>query len=155
MNAMRGRRGWCVILRWREEPRTLRLLDCDDGGREAEMEAPTAHNQQCWFARTSSRPTAFLLYPLFERSEGLGLDMSRWSKQFEENQIHQTLKQLSDWLSTAVKDIDADHEAERRRLKKSMSTILEVVGGLDPEMFPDQQLSQLNQHLRQAPIWNN
>ncbi len=81
--------------------------------------------------------------------------MSRWSEQFEGNAIHQTLKQLSDWLNAEVKDIDADHEAERRRLKKSVSAISEVVGGLDPELFPDQQLSQLNQHLRQSQIWNN
>ncbi|MGL6210279.1 MAG: hypothetical protein ACRC14_10680, partial [Paracoccaceae bacterium] len=81
--------------------------------------------------------------------------MSRWSEQFESNAIHQTLKQMSDWLNVEVKDIDADHEAERRRLAKSISAIIEVVGGLDPELFPDQQLSQLNQHLRQAPMWNN
>lgn len=81
--------------------------------------------------------------------------MSRWSEQFEGNAIHQTIKQLSDWLTVEVKEIDADQEAERRRLKKSMGAISEIVSGLDPEIYPDQQHSQLNQHLRQPQMWNN
>lgn len=81
--------------------------------------------------------------------------MSRWSEQFEGNAIHQTLKQLSDWLDVTAKDIDADHEAEKRRVKKSLNAMTEIVGGLDPELYPDQQLSQLNQHLRQPPMWQN
>ena len=81
--------------------------------------------------------------------------MSRWSEQFEGNAIHQTLKQLNDWLDVKVKDIDADQETEMRRLKKSLHAIVEVVGGLDPEFFPEQQLSQLSQQLHQAPLWNN
>ena len=56
--------------------------------------------------------------------KGLDFDMSRWSEQFESNAIHQTLKQMSDWLNVEVKDIDADHEAERRRLAKSISAIM-------------------------------
>lgn len=81
--------------------------------------------------------------------------MSRWSEQFEDNSIHQTIKQLSEWLDVEVKEIDADHEAERRRLKKAVILISEIVSGLDPEIHPEQQLSQLNQHLRQPPMWNN
>ena len=81
--------------------------------------------------------------------------MSRWSDQFEANAIHQTLKQLGGWLDVEVKEIDARHEAERRRLKKSLSLITEIVGGLDPELFPEQHLSLLNQYLTQAAIWGN
>lgn len=81
--------------------------------------------------------------------------MSRWSEQFEGNAIHQALKQLSDWLDVEVNDIDADHEAERRRLRKSLNAITEIVGGLDSEFYPEQQLSQLNSQMRQSPMWNN
>ena len=70
--------------------------------------------------------------------------MSRWSDQFEANAIHQTLKQLGSWLDVEGKEIDARYEAERRRLKKSFSLITEIVGGLDPELFPEQHLSILN-----------
>lgn len=81
--------------------------------------------------------------------------MSRWSDQFESHAIHPTLKQIGEWLNAEIKDIDADHEAERRRLTKTLLTINEVVSGADPEFFPEPLFNQLNQHLRQAPTWGN
>ena len=81
--------------------------------------------------------------------------MSRWSDQFKDNAIHQTLKQLSEWLEVEATGIDANHEVEKRRLKKSLLTINEIVSGLDPEYFPEQLLTQLSTHLRQTPLWRN
>jgi hypothetical protein len=81
--------------------------------------------------------------------------MSRWSDQFSGNAIHQTLKQLDDWLSTDVPGIDAEHDVEKRRLQKSLQIVAEVVANIDPEFFPEQYLTQLNQLLSQPPIWNS
>lgn len=81
--------------------------------------------------------------------------MSRWTDQFESHQIHQTLSQLESWLDVDLKEIDATHQAEKRRLTKSIATIKDAINGLDGEFFPDLVLNQINQHLRQAPIWNN
>ena len=81
--------------------------------------------------------------------------MSRWSDQFENNEIHQTLKQLSDALEVEPRDIDAEHESEKRRLKKSLQTITEIIGGFDPEFVPEHLIIQLNQQLRQTALFGN
>lgn len=81
--------------------------------------------------------------------------MSRWSDQFSGHQIHASLKQLSDWLEVEVEHLDAEHEAERRRLAKALEAIRLALEEVDPELFPEQPLTQLNQQLRQAQIWNN
>lgn len=74
--------------------------------------------------------------------------MSRWSNEFENHQIHETLRQAAEWLDLEVVDTDAEFEDERRRLKKVLVLIQEVVGGLDREFFPKIWLDQINQHLR-------
>ena len=89
------------------------------------------------------------------RAANSGIDMSRWSEQFDGNEIHQTLKRLADWLSVDAKEIDADHLAERRRIKKFLNLTSDVVGGLDPELYPDQQLLKLNQHLSQSQLMSS
>ena len=80
--------------------------------------------------------------------------MSRWSDQFESHAVHQTLQQTRDWLDVEVEDIDSEQEAEKRRLIKALDAIKEMVDGLDPEFFPEQQLTQLNNHLRHQHFWN-
>ena len=80
--------------------------------------------------------------------------MSRWSDQFERHAIHQTLQQTRDWLDVEVEDIDSEQEAEKRRLIKALDAIKEMVDGLDPEFFPEQQLTQLNNHLRHQHFLN-
>ena len=81
--------------------------------------------------------------------------MTRWSDQLDGNPIHQTLRQLNEYLEADVQDIDADHEAEKRRLKKFLQNINEVIAGLDAEFYPEQQLIALNQQLIQPTLVNN
>ena len=81
--------------------------------------------------------------------------MSRWSDQFSANTIHQTLKQLNEWLKADVENVDSEHDIEKRRLQKFLQVAGQVIAGIDPEIYPEQHLSQLNQQLSQPPIWNN
>ena len=80
--------------------------------------------------------------------------MSRWADLFENHAIHETLKQSCEWASIEIEDIDSDHEAEQRRLIKVIDLMMNVVDGMDPEFFPDAQLTALNNHLRQPNFWN-
>lgn len=80
--------------------------------------------------------------------------MSRWTDQFEKNPIHQTVKQVREWIATEVESVDSSHEAERRRLLKVIETIESVVDGLDPDIFPDTEMTQLNNHMRHQSFWN-
>jgi hypothetical protein len=81
--------------------------------------------------------------------------MSRWSEQFQSHQIHQSLRQLKDWLDVEIQDIDSEHEEEKRRLLKVFDEIEGALTKVDPELFPEQPLTQLNQQLRQSQVWNN
>lgn len=99
--------------------------------------------------------TSCALYLVLEGSIATGFNMSRWSDQFDEISILETLTEVMRWLGVEVDNIDADQETEKRRLTKCVQRTMEIVRGLDPEFFPDQQLRQLNQHLRQPPFWNN
>jgi hypothetical protein len=80
--------------------------------------------------------------------------MSRWADQFEKNQIHQTVNQVREWIATEVEDIDKSHAAERLRLIKIIDTIKSIVEGLDPDIFPDTEMTQLSQHMRHQSFWN-
>jgi len=57
-------------------------------------------------------------------------------------------------LDVEVKDIDSEHEDERRRFLKGIDLIKGALDGLDMELSPEQLLINLNNHLRQAQIWN-
>ncbi|MES0863205.1 hypothetical protein ABLN87_12690 [Ruegeria sp. SCPT10] len=52
-----------------------------------------------------------------------------------------------------VVDTDAEFEDERRRLKKVLSSIQEIVSGLDAEFYPKAWLDQINQHLRNGQFF--
>ncbi|MCZ8180211.1 MAG: hypothetical protein O9309_14395 [Rhizobium sp.] len=67
----------------------------------------------------------------------------------------QAINQLNEWLNTEFEAIDAEHETEKRRLRKALDYISTVTTGLDPEFFPEQIASQINQQLRQPDIWEN
>lgn len=81
--------------------------------------------------------------------------MSRWTEQFLASPVHQNLKQLNDWLAADGLYIDAEHEIEKRRLRKTLQVTAEVLEKLDPEFYPEQLLAQLDQQISQPPIWNN
>lgn len=80
--------------------------------------------------------------------------MSRWTTEFEKHPIHETVKQTTDWASTEFEDVDSEHEAEQRRLLKVLSMISDVIAGTDKEFFPEQEFTQLNNHMRQQNFWN-
>lgn len=80
--------------------------------------------------------------------------MSRWSEDFESHAIHEALKQTREWLNVEIEDIDSEHEAERRRLIKSLEAIKGIVAEVDPEFFPEPLISQINNHLRHQSFWN-
>ena len=80
--------------------------------------------------------------------------MSRWTDQFDNHPIRETIKQTQDWIDTKFEDIDSDHESEKRRLSKVIESIVSVLDGMDPEFYPEAQLTALNNHLRQANFWN-
>ncbi|WP_299789634.1 hypothetical protein [uncultured Marivita sp.] len=80
--------------------------------------------------------------------------MSRWSDSFESHQIHETLTTLENWMEFDDIDLDAEHEVDRRRFVKVLSLIKRVIDGQDPDLSSDSLISNLNNQLRQAQIWN-
>ena len=79
--------------------------------------------------------------------------MSRWSDQFENHAIHETISQAHKWVSVEFEDIDSEHEAEQRRLIKVLDLMSVVIAGIDSEFFPEAQLTGLNNHLRHPNFW--
>ncbi|MGR3637101.1 MAG: hypothetical protein ACU0BK_14415 [Shimia sp.] len=80
--------------------------------------------------------------------------MSRWTDQFDNHAIRETLRQSREWVDSEFEDIDSDHQSEKRRLSKVIDSIGEVVDGMDPEFFPEAQLTTLNNQLRHQNFWN-
>lgn len=80
--------------------------------------------------------------------------MSRWTDQFDNHAIRETLRQTREWVKTEFEDIDSDHQAEKRRLSKVIESISDVLDGMDPDFFPEAQLTALNNHLRHQNFWN-
>lgn len=80
--------------------------------------------------------------------------MNRWQQKFDEHPIHDTLKQLEDYVSKQFDDIKEDETQERRRFLKIISTYQELLSDLDPELIPVNQLDSLNNGLRHQHIWN-
>ncbi|MFC3527782.1 hypothetical protein ACFOMH_06300 [Paracoccus mangrovi] len=80
--------------------------------------------------------------------------MSRWSEQFDNHQIHMTVQTLQSWLEVEVQEIDAEHEEERRRLKKVIALIKTALDRQDPELFSESLLTNLNNQLRHPQAWN-
>lgn len=80
--------------------------------------------------------------------------MSRWSENFDSHQIHNSIQTLKEWLDVEVEQIDSEHEDERRRFNKALELIKAALDGQDSELFPENLLTNLNNQLRQAQIWN-
>jgi len=80
--------------------------------------------------------------------------MSRWTDQFENHAIHETLKQARAWAETELEEIDSEEEAEQRRVIKVIDHISSVLDGMDPEFFPEAQLTALNNQLRHQNFLN-
>jgi hypothetical protein len=80
--------------------------------------------------------------------------MSRWSEQFENHPIHETIQTLQDWLGVELEEIDSEQEDERRRFSKALELARTAIAGLDAELFPEKLVSNLNNQLRQPQIWN-
>lgn len=79
--------------------------------------------------------------------------MSRWSDNFDNHQIHNSIQTLQDWLDVEVEEIDSEQEDERRRLSKVLDLAAAAIAGLEAELFPENLVSNLNNQLRQAQIW--
>jgi hypothetical protein len=75
--------------------------------------------------------------------------VSRWSDEFENHPIHQLLIQAIEFLETEVENTDVKFEDERRRLRKVLGNLQQVVQGLDGEFFPKPILDQINAHFSQ------
>lgn len=79
--------------------------------------------------------------------------MSRWSDQFKNHQIHQTVQQLLEWLNADLEEIDADAESERLRLVKLLEGIDGALKGGDPDLISINSMQQVDQQLRQPNVW--
>lgn len=80
--------------------------------------------------------------------------MSRWTDQFDSHAIHETIRQSREWSEQEFDEADSEREAERRRLNKVLGVISEALEGMDRELFPEADLTNLNNHLRQQQFWN-
>lgn len=74
--------------------------------------------------------------------------MSRWSNDFDNHPLHETLRQTAEFLKVEPEAVDTDIQDELRRLKKVIGSLRETVAGLDAEFVPQAWLDQINQHLR-------
>lgn len=80
--------------------------------------------------------------------------MSRWSDQFGKHAIHETIRQSLEWAQEEFEGTNSELEAERRRVLKVLGLISSTIEGMDPEFFPEAELTQLNNHMRQQQFWN-
>lgn len=81
--------------------------------------------------------------------------MSRWQQKFDSHAIHETLRQLSEWADTEFEKLDSELEIERKRLRKILALINQSIAGMDPDLFPEQELTNINNHLRNANSWSH
>lgn len=73
--------------------------------------------------------------------------MTRWSEQFENHPIHETLKRLHQYADTKLKDLTSEVLSELRRFKKILDLIDRIMDTLDPDFFPMNYLNELNNNL--------
>lgn len=73
--------------------------------------------------------------------------MSRWSEEFDNHPIHALLDRAISNLGTVVEDTNAELENERRRLSNTLTSLVNVIDGLDREFFPIQWINELSQQL--------
>lgn len=80
--------------------------------------------------------------------------MSRWTEEFENHPLHETIRQSQTWLTDGLNEPDENAAIEHRRLKKALDALEAVLRAIDPELAPISLLNQVNQHLRHQNFWN-
>lgn len=70
--------------------------------------------------------------------------MSRWSDDFDNHAIHNSLKQCSEWLRAEFDETSVELEEERRRLSKVFDSISKILSELDPDFAPIQIMDQIH-----------
>lgn len=80
--------------------------------------------------------------------------MSRWEEKLESHQIHESLRQLNEWLEFEFEEIDVDEREELLRFRKVLDLTTSVVSGLDAKIAPENLLETLNNQFQQPAIWN-
>ena len=86
--------------------------------------------------------------------------MSRWTTQFEEHKIHETLDNLIGKVTGVGKNVSENEFEERRRIIKIANALKEVLDSVDPELCPPKVLNNLNNKLADSnngilPFLNN
>lgn len=74
--------------------------------------------------------------------------MSRWRTQFKDHEIHETLKTLKNTLNLDLANVDSTAIAEISRIRKIASAIEIILERSDPELFPINDLNQLNSAIK-------
>ncbi|TVP08643.1 hypothetical protein [Shewanella sp. MSW] len=80
--------------------------------------------------------------------------MNRWKEAFEKHPIHETLSWLADAASSNVENLSEGEVEEQRRLKKIIDRYRLVLGSIDPEIVPVNQIDSLNAQLRHQNVTN-
>lgn len=80
--------------------------------------------------------------------------MNRWKEAFEKHPIHETLSWLADAASSNVENLSEGEVEEQRRLKKIIDRYRLVLGSVDPEIVPVNQIDSLNGQLRHQNVTN-
>jgi len=80
--------------------------------------------------------------------------MSRWSDQLKNHPIHETIRQLQEWVSTEFEDVSEEEFSERNRFNKVLGLYKSKLESIDAEIAPFNQIDGLNSQLKVAQIWN-
>lgn len=80
--------------------------------------------------------------------------MNRWEEKYKNHAVHQTIKQINEWLDVDLDDLEEDDIREIRRCRKVFDMLSKSLDALDVEIIPFNQLDALNQQLRSQKIWN-
>lgn len=74
--------------------------------------------------------------------------MNRWKEQFENHNIHKSVKEIEKFINTNFDNVDEDEIIEKRRLLKFISMIKELLSNIDYEVIPFNVLDNLDAQLR-------
>ena len=81
--------------------------------------------------------------------------MSRWKEEFENHQIHETLKEVRRFLKNASsEDIDDNHKTERSRMRKVLLALKASVENMDTDISPLSPLDNLNNQLHRTGFFD-
>jgi hypothetical protein len=83
-----------------------------------------------------------------------GEKMSRWQELYDQHAIHATLRELLEIVKGDVDNIDDAEFSERRRFRKIISSLQNILSIIDPEVVPFNQLDGLNNSLRHQSLFH-